>query len=467
MPRHASGLLAIGFAAVVAAAAIGTIAHGPVPLRSWAAHPIASFMLARGEYPYPVRLGRPSVAPLSAMAELGRLVFFDPGLSSSGRLACASCHSPEHAYGPPGTASVMAGGPALSRQGVRAVPSLMYLERQPNFSIGPDDAENETVDLFQQAALGRDAPRAQKTATDSKASTASLVPQGGLFWDGRADTLQQQALSPLLSPFEIDGGSIDAVTAKLQRASYAPRFAQLFGSKVFDTSQVLLAEALFAVARYEIEEPSFHLYTSKFDYWVEGRTRLSPAELRGYLLFNDPAKANCGGCHVDAPTADGLPPLFTDHQFESLGVPRNPALAANNDPRYYDLGVCGPYRTDMTQQTQYCGMFRTPSLRNVATRRVFFHNGVYHSLEQVLDFYDFRDIEPQRIYPRRPDGTIDKFDDLPAQYHANIDAVDPPFDRKPGDTPAMSAADERDIITFLQTLTDGYRPADTRPESAQ
>jgi cytochrome c peroxidase len=189
MPRHASRLLAIGFAVILAAAAIGTIARSPVPLRSWAAHPIASFMLARGENPYPARLVRPSAAPLSAMAELGRLVFFDTGLSSSGRLACASCHSPEHAYGPPGAASVMAGGPALSRQGVRAVPSLMYLERQPNFSIGPDDAENETVDLVQQAARGRDAPRAEKTATDSKASGANLVPQGGLFWDGRADTL--------------------------------------------------------------------------------------------------------------------------------------------------------------------------------------------------------------------------------------------------------------------------------------
>jgi cytochrome c peroxidase len=414
-------------------------------------------MLARGENPYPARLVRPSAAPLSAMAELGRLVFFDTGLSSSGRLACASCHSPEHAYGPPGAASVMAGGPALSRQGVRAVPSLMYLERQPNFSIGPDDAENETVDLVQQAARGRDAPRAEKTATDSKASGANLVPQGGLFWDGRADTLQQQALSPLLSPYEMDGGSIDAVAAKLQRASYAPRFAQLFGSKVFDTPRLALAEALFAVARYQIEEPSFHPYTSKFDYWLEGRARLNPAELRGYLLFNDPTKANCGGCHVDAPTADGLPPLFTDHQFESLGVPRNPVLAANNDPAYYDLGVCSPYRTDMTQQTQYCGFFVTPTLRNVATRRVFFHNGVYHSLQQVLDFYDFRDIEPQRIYPRRLDGTIAKFNDLPAQYRANIDVVDPPFDRKLGDMPAMSAADERDIIAFLRTLTAGYQ----------
>jgi cytochrome c peroxidase len=445
-------------AAAAAVAASRLILRGPVPLHAWVADPLASFRLANGENPYPVRLVRPPAAPLSAMAALGRLVFFDASLSSSGRLACASCHSAQHAYGPPSAAPAMMGGPSLARQGARAAPSLMYLERQPNFSIGPDDEENESVSLVQLASLGRDAVRAQKTAADTAASGATLVPQGGLFWDGRADTLQIQALFPLLSPFEMDGGSIETVAAKLQQAPYAAQFAQLFGAAVFAAPRLLVAEALFAVARYEIEDPSFHRYTSKFDFWLEGNAWLSPAELRGYLLFNDPQKANCGGCHLDQPGADGLPPLFTDHQFEALAVPRNPALAANRDPDYSDLGICGPYRADMTRETQYCGLFATPTLRNVATRRVFFHNGVYHSLNEVLDFYNFRDTAPEKIYPRRADGSIDKFDDIPARYRTNVDVTDPPFDRKPRDAPAMSAADEADIIAFLQTLTDGYRP---------
>jgi cytochrome c peroxidase len=339
------------------------------------------------------------------------------------------------------------------------VPSLEYLERQPNFSIGPDDEENETANLTQLAAFGRDAPRAQKTAFDTAASSTNLVPQGGLFWDGRADTLQQQASFPLLSPLEMDGGTIDTVAAKLRGAPYAARFLRLFGRSVFAAPQLLVAEALFAIARYQIEDASFHPYSSKFDNWLEGRARLSSAELRGYLLFNDPQKANCAGCHLDQPSADGLPPLFTDHQFEALGAPRNTALAQNRDRAYHDLGVCGPYRADIANETQYCGMFVTPTLRNVATRQVFFHNGVYHSLKEVLDFYNFRDTEPDRIYPRRSDGSIDKFDDLPPQYRANIDVTDPPFDRKPGSAPPMSAADESDIIAFLQTLTDGYRPS--------
>ena len=88
------------------------------------------------------------------MALLGRQIFYDPSLSSSGKTACASCHSPDHAYGPPTDRPVMLGGPALTLPGARAVPSLTYLQRQPEFSIGPDDPSNENVNLAQQAEIG-------------------------------------------------------------------------------------------------------------------------------------------------------------------------------------------------------------------------------------------------------------------------------------------------------------------------
>jgi cytochrome c peroxidase len=419
---------------------------------SLAAEPQASL----GENPNPVHLIRPRVAPLSAMARLGQQIFYDANLSSSGRLSCASCHSPQHAYGPPNDGPVMLGGPNLETQGARAVPSLAYLERQPPFSIGPDDPANENVDLAQMAAQGQTATRAQKVATSAQA-TANIVPQGGLFWDGRADTLQDQAIMPLLDPREMDGGDIATVSAKLQHASYAKLFAELFGLGVFGNPRLLVEEAMFAVGRYQVEEPSFHPYTSKFDYWLEGKARLSEAELRGYELFNDPKKANCGGCHVDRPSRDGLPPLFTDHQYEALGAPRNLGLAVNKDPEFFDLGICGPTRTDIADQTQFCGMFATPTLRNVATRRAFFHNGVFQTLQQVMDFYNFRDTDPQKVYPRAADGTVLKYDDIPVRFRANVDVADPPFDRHPGETPAMTAQDESDIIAFLQTLTDGYK----------
>ncbi len=414
--------------------------------------------LARGENPWPAPLHRPQAAPLSAMAQLGLKIFDDASLSSSGKLSCASCHQPAHAYGPADTGPAVFGGSDLTRQGVRAVPSLMYLQDQPAFGVGPDDEENETVTLAEMVALTRGVPRAQKNANDTAQSAAALVPQGGLFWDGRADTLQDQAITPMLNKLEMDGGSIDTVAAKLRHAPYAKDFVALFGPTILDKPGLLVAEAQFAVARYQVEEPAFHPYTSKFDYWLEGRARLTPAELRGYVLFNDVDKANCGGCHVDKAGADGTPPLFTDFQFEALGAPRNPALRANADPAYFDLGVCGPYRDDMKAETQYCGMFLTPTLRNTARRHVFFHNGVFTSLQQVMDFYAFRDVAPEKIYPRNADGSVAKYDDLPKAHWPNVDVTDPPFDRNPGDKPAISEAEEADIIAFLGALTDGYDP---------
>jgi cytochrome c peroxidase len=409
-----------------------------------------------GENPNPIHLIRPPVQPFSAMATLGKALFFDASLSSSGKIACASCHSPEHAYGPPNDAPVMLGGPHLTSQGARAVPSLTYLERQPEFSIGPDDPLNENVDMAQQAALGKTAARAEKLATQA-AQSANIVPQGGLFWDGRANTLQIQAQFPLLDPREMDGGSIEIVADKLRKA-YAQKFTGLFGPNILRDSKLLVAEAMFAIGRYQVEEPSFHPYTSKYDYWLEGKARLSEAEMRGLRLFNDPEKANCAGCHTAAPTKDGYPPHFTDFQYEALGGPRNLALTDTKDPNYFDLGVCGPIRKDLAEQTQFCGMFKTPTLRNTAVRHAFFHNGVFHTLQQVMDFYDFRDTNPEKVYPVGPDGKVQKYNDIPAKYQANLDVADPPFNRHLGETPAMTAQDEADIIAFLQTLTDGYRP---------
>ena len=425
-----------------------------IPLGAWLSHPVSTWHLAHGENPHPVKLIRPRAQPLSAMALLGKAIFYDTTLSGSGRMSCAFCHSPQHAYGPPNGHAVMLGGPELHSPGYRAAPSLMYLERQPSFSVGPDNGENETVTLNQKIAQSAHAARTTKTARDPHASAANLVPQGGLFWDGRVNTLQQQADGPLFNNFEMDAGTPAVVAAKLARAPYAGTFRRLFGPGIFKTPRQAVSEALFAVARYQIEDPSFHPYNSRYDAWLEGKARLDSAQLRGYLLFNAPDKGDCVACHLDRPTPDGLPPLFTDHQYEALGLPRNPSIPANRDPHYFDLGLCGPFRKNLAGQPQYCGMFLTPTLRNVATRHAFFHNGVYHTLTQVLKFYDFRDTQPQKIYPRGADGKVLKFNDLPTRYRANVDVIDPPFNRHAGQTPALSRQDMRNIIAFLGALTD-------------
>ena len=422
--------------------------------------PAGATPAAQALNPHPVALRFPSDTPLSAVARLGRTLFSDPRLSASGRMSCASCHSPAHAYGPPGAAAVMLGGPHLRTSGFRAVPSLRYLYRQPPFTIGPDiDNGNDIpVPLSRQAELASARVRVRKSASAPLAAAANLVPQGGLFWDGRADTLEQQINGPLYNPAEMDGGTPAQVARKLRTGPYARQFVRLFGPSVFDNPRLAVSEAMFAIARYEIEDPSFHPFTSQFDAWLAGKARLSPAQFRGYRLFNDPHKGNCAACHLDRPTPDGLPPLFTDFQYEALGVPRNAAIPANRNPRYYDLGICGPYRIDMRHLGRYCGMFLTPSLRNVATRHVFFHNGVFHSLRQVLDWYVNRDRHPGRFYPRDAAGRVVKYDDLPPRYRKNVDTVDAPLNRRPGDPPALTPGEIRDVIAFLDTLTDGYEP---------
>jgi cytochrome c peroxidase len=410
-----------------------------------------------GANPHPVHLVRPPVRPLSALAQLGKQIFFDPSLSQSGLQSCASCHSPDHAYGPPNDLAVQVGGAHMTEAGLRAPPSLAYLYRQPPFSIGPDSPGGDTPPAFGQVATqARGAQRPAKIAGLAPPATA-LVPQGGLFWDGRSNTLQDQATGPLMNPLEMANTSEAAVADKLVKAKYVNLFKPLFGPYILQRPGLLVAEAMSALSRYQIEDPSFHAFDSKYDAWLEGKARFTGAELRGYRLFNDRNKANCGGCHLSQPTPDGLPPLFTDTQYEALGLPRNPEIAANKNPAFFDMGLCGPIRTDLAPQTQYCGMFLTPTLRNAATRKVFFHNGVYQSLAQVLAFYNLRDTAPGRIYPQSRSGAVLRYNDLPAKYHANIDTTDAPFNRRPGDAPAMSDKDIADIIAFMKTLNDQPR----------
>lgn len=371
---------------------------------------------------------RPSVP---AMAALGKALFFDPAMSASGTLACASCHSPTHAYGPPNDLSVQLGGEAMNKTGVRAAPSLRYLQNVPPFS--EHFFENDGNDSEDQG------------------------PTGGYTWDGRVSSTHDQARIPLLSAHEMANGTPANVVAKLRSGRHAQTFRQVFGSDILDKEDTAFRAALMALEVFQETPSEFYPYNSKYDAFLRKEVQLSPQEMRGLQVFADPAKGNCALCHVSAIKQDGAFPAFTDFGHIAVGVPRNRALAGNADPAFFDMGLCGPDRTDLKDHADYCGRFRTPSLRNVALRKTFFHNGAVHSLEDAVRFYAQRDTQPQKWYPRKADGTVDKFDDLPPQYRTNIN-MEPPFGGKPGDKPVLSEADVRDIVAFLKTLTDGYRP---------
>jgi cytochrome c peroxidase len=356
-------------------------------------------------------------------------VFFDPALSASGRMACATCHDPAHAFSAPNASAVQMGGPDLRHSGIRAVPSLTYSQSVPPFSehfFESDEDGDESIDQG---------------------------PTGGLDWDGRADRARDQAALPLLDGNEMANGSTIAVVAAVSRAAYADQVRQLYGQDIFAAPPRAFAAVTEALEFYQQKAETFSSFSSKYDAFLARGASLTAQETRGLTLFNDSGKGNCAACHKSTVTTDGRPPLFTDYGYVALGLPRNHAIPVNDDPAYFDLGLCGPRRTDLAGQSQYCGMFKAPSLRNVAMKQSYYHNGVFHSLRDAVAFYASRDTDPGKWYPAGPDGTVRKFDDLPPAYVRNVD-MEPPF----GGKPLLSDADVDDLVAFLQTLTDGYRP---------
>jgi cytochrome c peroxidase len=427
--------------------------------------------------------------PLSLQAQVGQKVFFDRNLSGGRNMSCASCHDPQYAYGPPNSLAVqLASDP--DRSGVRTVPSLRYKEATP-----PYDDHAANPDGVTQASAG-----------------------GGFMWDGRATSLATQSALPLLNPAEMNNASKAAVVQAVRTGAYAGLFTQAFGAAIFADTDTAFDAIGTALQAFETEEISFHPYTSKFDLYVHNKIggTLTAAEMRGLAIFNNPRGGNCAACHYAGVNFNGNQGLMTDFTYQALGAPRNDRsipnnpdpIPANDDPGYHDMGLCGPYRTDHAPAQPgtpdpYCGQFKVPVLRNAATRNAFFHNGVFHSLLQVLHFYDTRDTNPEYWYPSSggagtpvkhpgwalqpshvPGATVAKFNDLPAAQHGSVDEEIPlgsgitPADnvnastlaegvqpRAVGSAPVLSEHDIADVICFLNTLSDGYQVPAKPPTS--
>jgi len=389
-----------------------------------------------------------STTELSQSARLGKQLFEDKGLSASGLQSCESCHDPAMNFVDPAQGAVSMGGLAMDLPGLRNAPSLRYTKFIPPFHFDED----------------------------------SGAPVGGQFSDGRVNTLAEQAAKPFTSSFEMANKDAAEFFERLKTRPYFQDFVDLYGENGLNDPEAALTKVAEAIAAFESEAPEFQPFSSKFDYWLKGQAQLSARELNGWRIFNDPDKGNCAACHPSSKT-QGLPPMFTDFTYDNLGVPRNEAIAANNENNsldyvplngddrhdYYDLGLCGPLRENLASDTTLCGAFRVPTLRNVANTAPYFHNGRFNTLRETLDFYVRRDTNPEMFYPPNAPGEVEKFDDLPLRFHDNVNTHEAPYNRQRGEAPALNDDEIEDLIAFLCTLTDAYDPmnAETYALSSQ
>jgi len=169
------------------------------------------------------------------------------------------------------------------------------------------------------------------------------------------------------------------------------------------------------------------------------------------LFFSD--RLACAQCHagfnLSGPTvhdgsADAMPSFHNTGLFNVDGRGGYPPI---------DRGLF-----DTTHAPADMGRFRAPTLRNIAVTAPYFHNGRFATLAQALAFYVRRDTNPEEWYSVDAGGTLQKFDDLPAQYVANVNTTEVPYNKKVGDQPALTPAEIDDVVAFLQALTDGYQP---------
>jgi cytochrome c peroxidase len=362
-----------------------------------------------------------AAAPTDAdRVAVGDKLFHDVRLSAAGNLACANCHAQSSGHADAPGSFLPLGGPTLDQQGLRSSPSLGYLNDNRAFSF-----DNQ----------GR--------------------PLGGFTWDGRADNRAAQALGPLLAANEMAHANQAAVATRVRSLSYFNELQTAFSLPTAATDAQVLQALQEALQAYQAGDADYQLFTSKFDAVQDGRASFTAQEARGLALFNNPQQGNCSTCHSSTPAAGQARALFTNFGYFALGVPRNRSTATA-DPAFFDMGLCGPVRTDLANRSDLCGKFKVPTLRNVALTAPYFHNGAVATLDEAVSFYATRDTDPARWYPT-VNGVVDSFNDLPAAYRGNVNQQNP-FGLQQGQVPRLSPQDVQDITAFLRTLSDGFTP---------
>ena len=348
---------------------------------------------------------------LTSQEQLGKNLFFDTNLSDPPGQSCAVCH-----------------GPAVGW-------------------TGPDQTINKTGAVYAGAVAGRFGNRKPPAAAYAGDSPIlyfdSVAWVGGMFWDGRAtgwtlgDPLAEQAQGPFLNPLEQNNASAQVVIDKVLASSYKDLFLEVC------TDPATYYEGIGrAIAAYE-RSSEVSQFTSKYDYWLKGQAKLTGQEQRGLELFN--GRAKCANCHAA--------PLFTDFTYDNLGIPKNPENPFYDEPEWnpagadwVDTGLGGFLKAAGYPQTVWgpaWGTQKVPTLRNVDLRpskmfvKAYGHNGYFKSLEEIVHFYNTRDVAGAG-WPA-------------SEVTVNINTTEM------GDL-GLSKGEELAIVAFLGTLSDGYVP---------
>jgi cytochrome c peroxidase len=354
-----------------------------------------------------------STPPLTPTEELGKALFFDQNLSTNSNQSCATCHGPQVGWTGPNELINMHGavyeGSIPGAFGDRKPPTVAYAGDSPVLYY--DAEEGAWV--------------------------------GGMFWDGRAtgwrlgDPLAEQAQGPFLNPKEQALPTAGAVIGIVQASTYAG----LFAAQCPGTDTGALYDCIGrAIAAYE-RSPEVSPFTSKFDYWLKGQARLTAEEHLGRAMFM--GKAKCSACHPIM----GDRPLFTDFTYDNLGIPKNPENPATiANPTWADPGLGGFLQSAGYSASVYMteiGKHKVPTLRNVDRRpsagfvKAFGHNGYFKSLEEIVHFYNTRDVAGAG-WP-------------PPEVTANVNTTEL------GNL-HLSSREEAALVSFMKTLTDGYTP---------
>ena len=256
------------------------------------------------------------------------------------------------------------------------------------------------------------------------------------------DPLAEQAQGPFLNPLEQNNASAQVVIDKVLASNYSDLFRKVC------THRATRYECIGrAIAAYE-RSAEVSQFTSKYDYSLKGQAKLTDQETAGLALFN--GKANCANCHKSTADPASGKVLFTDFTYDNLGVPRNPLNPFYNETEWnldganwVDTGLGGFLKTAGYPYTAELGKHKVPTLRNVDKRpypgfiKAYGHNGYFKSLEQIVHFYNTRDVRGAR-WPAPEVAT-----NMNTAEMGNL---------------GLKLVEERAIVAFLSTLSDGYMP---------